>query len=221
MKLGYIYSIVSKIEGTVYIGSTTRNIVTRKNEHFEKLVKNKHENWKLQRIVTKYTIKDLELKLEIEYKFNNYTDLLKKEKEWISFIPEDYCLNVNRDPIQNNFYGRQHTEEAKEKNRQAHLGHTAWNLGVPMKQDSRLKNMYSNCSKEYVLYNLITLKKYFIINMEQFCRDFNLHSGYLIELVKGKRKTYKKWVGHYATNEESIQYREKLTQNVFWIEAND
>ena len=36
------------------------------------------------------------------------------------------------------FYGKKHTEEAKEKNRQAHLGKTAWNKGLTKETDLRV-----------------------------------------------------------------------------------
>ncbi len=39
----------------------------------------------------------------------------------------------------NPFYGKHHTEESNEKNRQSHLGKPAWNKGVPMKEEQKKK----------------------------------------------------------------------------------
>ena len=39
----------------------------------------------------------------------------------------------------NGFYGKHHTEEAKERNRQAHLGKPSWNKGVPCSEATKAK----------------------------------------------------------------------------------
>lgn len=175
MRIGYIYSIISLEEGTVYVGSTTEyNPNDRKNHHYWELKSNIHKNWKLQRIVNKYGMQDLVFKIELEIEFNKYKELIKKEKEWISFIPEDYCLNILRDPEEgpmynrkhkpetkikisdnlpdmsgpnNGFYGKNHTEQAKEKNRQAHLGHIAWNKDISPSEESRIKMSNAHIGK--------------------------------------------------------------------------
>ena len=37
----------------------------------------------------------------------------------------------------NGFFGKHHTEEAKERNRQAHLGKPSWNKGVPCREKTK------------------------------------------------------------------------------------
>ncbi len=172
MKTGYIYSIVSKIEGTVYIGSTTKeNPNGRKRYHFWELENNIHKNWKLQRLHTKYSIDDLVFIVELQVEFNDYKELIAKEKEWIRTIPEDFSLNINRDPsqaptygkkhklesrlkmghnqvgVKNGFYGKQHTQEAKELNRIAHLGKVAWNRDISPSEETRIKMVNSHTGK--------------------------------------------------------------------------
>ena len=40
--------------------------------------------------------------------------------------------------------GKHHTEEAKEKNRQAHLGKVPWNKGIPMPEETKAKIRKTN-----------------------------------------------------------------------------
>ena len=46
-------------------------------------------------------------------------------------------LSAIRTGEKNPFYGKHHTEEAKERNRQAHLGKPAWNKGVPCSEEAK------------------------------------------------------------------------------------
>ncbi len=175
MKTGYIYSIVSKTEGTVYIGSTTEeNPNDRKNHHYWELKTNIHKNYKLQRLYNKYSIEDLNFTIELWVYFNKYKELIAKEKEWISFIPEDYCLNIVREPEEgpmynrkhkpetkikisenlpdmsgsnNGFYGKHHTPETNLKNSLAHKGKIAWNRDISPSEESRIKMSNAHIGK--------------------------------------------------------------------------
>lgn len=141
----------------VYIGSTTKDKVEdRWNEHRAELKKG-HRNWKLAFLVAHQGIQDLVFKMELKGYFPTYQDLLNIEGIWIRSITEEFCLNINRYPeYGGGMYGRSHTPEANEKNRQAHLrenltsetleklriastGKVAWNKGISPKQETRDK----------------------------------------------------------------------------------
>jgi len=76
-----IYSIINKINGLIYIGSTN-HLYHRKNQHFSLLNLNKHFNKKLQNSWNKYGHDQFEFSIIEEC---NLADLKIKEQFWINF----------------------------------------------------------------------------------------------------------------------------------------
>ena len=77
-----------------YVGMTTRNLNIRYLEHLKKAKKKQYTSYKLFESGKKVSIELLE---EVEY--NNKTELIEKEKEWINKIE---CVNVQFKKEKNN-----------------------------------------------------------------------------------------------------------------------
>ncbi len=113
--IGYIYSIYSQSMDMIYIGSTITTYVKRKRTHLNNLLNNVHENWRLQTIYNEQGKDDLIFKKELEIELNSYDDLILLEHIWVSNIPEDFCISLNRNPQKCYMYKRHHTKESKDK----------------------------------------------------------------------------------------------------------
>jgi len=134
---------VYKIQSTIkskrsYIGSSI-DINRRKQDHLKNLRKNIHHSLKLQRHYNKYGESDLQFSILLGCEKE---DLIKIEQYFIdSYKPYFNCsptagnclgvkhsiktkkkLSNQRIGQKNNFYGKHHSEETKQKNREAHLG---------------------------------------------------------------------------------------------------
>jgi group I intron endonuclease len=109
----------------------------------------------------------------------------------------------------NNMYGRTHTDEAREKIRNTHLGRT-WSDELKLKKANSMKgennHFYGKTHTEEVkekiinrhrkLYKLLTpngelIEEYCTIR--ELCRKYNLERNQLSKLISGKKKTYKGW----------------------------
>ena len=80
---GYIYKIINKIDGRIYIGSTI-NFEKRKKKHLKDLKNNKHHNIFLQRAYNKYGVDNFVFSYK-EKEFNNKNDLQLLEERYINF----------------------------------------------------------------------------------------------------------------------------------------
>ena len=109
-----IYNAESKKE---YIGSAL-NIRTRWNKHNSQLRLGKHHNPILQKAWNKYGEGAFEFILLEEC---NSEELLVKEQQYLDQVSAEMRYNIIQ-KVEEGFRGRKHTEEAKEKMRQAHLG---------------------------------------------------------------------------------------------------
>jgi len=141
MRLIGIYRITSQIHpDRIYIGSSVR-IDRRWKEHLKMLRSNKHANVKLMGHVNKYGIEDLVFSIVESFVFISKEHLLSREQYYIDTLHPSFnmcmvagsCLGIkqseercrkNGDRKRGNTYfkGRHHTEEAKQKNREKHLG---------------------------------------------------------------------------------------------------
>ena len=79
--VGYIYSIINKINGKRYIGQTI-NLERRKNEHFRCLRNNNHPNFKLQKDWNDWGEENFIFEYT-EYEIQEHNELNNKEKEAI------------------------------------------------------------------------------------------------------------------------------------------
>jgi group I intron endonuclease len=123
-----VYKIVNNVNGKFYIGSTTRKISKRWQEHLNKLRKGTHSNCHLQRSYDKYGEKSFDVETLIEC---SPSDVLIHEQKYINELTPDYniCktagntygiklsddvrkkMSESRRGKNNPFYGKQHTKE--------------------------------------------------------------------------------------------------------------
>lgn len=113
MKSG-IYKIVNKVNGKVYIGSTT-NFGIRKTKHFCDLKANRHDNSRLQRSFNKHGIQSFEFEIIITCPPDK---LLQIEQICINSYNPEYNLL----PQAYTTYGYKHTEESKQRMRDLRKG---------------------------------------------------------------------------------------------------
>ena len=141
-----VYQIKNLSNNKIYIGSTITSFICRWRQHNSKLKSGKHENTHLQSSYNKYGESSFEY--SILYIGTSKEDIRDKEQELINSF--DSCnpdKGYNMDSIvdrsirseetkkkislsrkgkcsgsSNGFYGKTHTEEVREKIRQAHIG---------------------------------------------------------------------------------------------------
>lgn len=112
-----IYMIKNLINGKVYVGSAV-NFITRFISHRSELNRNVHHSIKLQRAWNKYAADSFGF-YAIQY--CEKQDLIINEQYWIDFF-DSFNNGYNCRPKAENWLGKNHTKESKEKNRLAHLG---------------------------------------------------------------------------------------------------
>lgn len=89
-----MYSIVNKVNGNEYVGSTIRSVQSRWNTHVSRLRRNRHHSYKLQSAWNKYGEENFELKLRI---ICERSDMLSYEAGLIKFAK----YNIAKDPTRN------------------------------------------------------------------------------------------------------------------------
>ena len=140
-----IYKIINVVNNKFYIGSAV-NFSRRKARHFSELRHNKHNNRWLQASWNKHGEKSFVFVIVEEVQ--DKALLLEVENKWLKeHVGKDYCYNIGVDAtapmlgiagdlsptwgrkrtakelVAQNWTGRQHTNEAKEKIRNKLLGH--------------------------------------------------------------------------------------------------
>lgn len=141
-----VYQIKNLMTNKIYIGSTTTSFIYRWRQHQSKLKMGKHENAHLQSSYIKYG--DSSFEYTILYVGTSLEDIRIKEQEFINAL--DSCnpnKGYNLDNIvdrhnrseetkrkisasrkgkcagsSNGFYGKTHSEEVRNRIRQAHIG---------------------------------------------------------------------------------------------------
>lgn len=144
-----VYQIKNLVTNKIYIGSTITSFIYRWRQHQSKLKMGKHENAHLQSSYIKYG--DSSFEYTILYVGTSLEDIRIKEQEFINAL--DSCnpnKGYNLDNIvdrhnrseetkrkisasrkgkcagsSNGFYGKTHSEEVRNRIRQAHLGKKA------------------------------------------------------------------------------------------------
>jgi group I intron endonuclease len=117
-----IYQIQNKINNKIYIGSTN-NVRKRWNNHRSKLNNGKHENQYLQLAWQKYGQEAFEFTIVEEVNDNNRIEreiyYLNEKKSYERDIGYNFDKNpTDKSGINNSFYGKQHSEETKQKLRE-------------------------------------------------------------------------------------------------------
>ena len=188
-----IYKIINIINNKIYIGSSV-NLFKRKNSHFGKLNKGNHPNIHLQNSFNKYTKNNFVF--EIVEELNNVEDLLKREQYYIDLLKPEYNkrlivnsnlgikfseeakrnMSIAMTGNKNNFYGRNHSEESKNKMKLDKLGKKSRKTIFPGKSISKY-----------------TLEGDFIENyktLKEAAYNNNFNYKWFIEVIK-KNNNYK------------------------------
>lgn len=129
-----VYKITNLLTNKVYIGSSL-DIEDRFKYHRCHLINNSHDSSRLQKAFNEECNRDLNnLSFDvIEEVMGDLSHLRSREDFWIEKLKandEDFGYNFASASVigssmcgkNNPFYGKKHSEEAKEKDRQAHLG---------------------------------------------------------------------------------------------------
>ena len=72
----------------------------------------------------------------------------KHHSEKTKAILREKALERDVSGEKNPFFGKQHTDEAKEKNRQAHLGRIPWNKGITLSEEAKAQIRAKRAAKE-------------------------------------------------------------------------
>ena len=121
MKMGAIYCITNLNDGraTAYIGSTSRDIETRWDEHIYGLRAGTHHNTFLQNAWLKYGEKSFVITLLETVSDDN---IAEREQRWLDIYRETGRIYNFGDTAANSFRGQHHTSEAREKISTANRG---------------------------------------------------------------------------------------------------
>jgi group I intron endonuclease len=134
-----IYSITSKSNGRIYIGSSI-NISNRIFEHLRKLRQKSHNNTHLQNNYDKYGETDLVFNI---VRFCSNDELLKFEQQYIDEFKEkvgwDNMFNIA--PTAGSSLGRECSDETKQKISESKIGSEPWNKGLTKENDERIRDL--------------------------------------------------------------------------------
>jgi group I intron endonuclease len=194
-----IYQIKQISTGKIYIGSSV-NVYKRLLEHRRDLKNQTHDNRHLQRAWNLCGSKDFEFLLLEESNINNYRQL---EQEYIDKlqcfnreIGFNMCQNVERGPL-----GLKRSEETKQRLSEALSGKNHPNWGKPANMIAHKKAMDKvrgkpkpNAGKRKI-FKLLSPNGIVIEfdGIRRFCRQYNLSSGNITSLLKGRLKSAKGW----------------------------
>lgn len=194
-----VYQIRNLVNNKIYIGSTTTSFIYRWRQHCSKLKMGKHDNAHLQSSYIKYG--DSNFEYTVLYVGISTEDIRAKEQEWINFL--DTCnpskgynleptvdrhsrsedtkkkISMNRrgkcvGPA-NGFYGKTHSEEVRNRIRQARLG----------------KKMSDATKAKIVEKRKIKVKINGVIypSIKEAAQELGMSKATLSRWVKDKRKT--------------------------------
>lgn len=90
--------------------------------------------------------------------------------------------------------GKTHTEETKAK-----LSASRKKSELCIEATSNLNN---SKKKSYIVTNPLG-ESTIVKGMKEFCRENNLHSGYMFSVAKGRAESYKGWKCEYLTQEKA------------------
>lgn len=194
-----VYSIRNKTNGKVYVGSTTRNIMTRFSEHKHNLRHNKHSNLYLQHAWNKYGENCFEFSVIESVDFSD--NIIEIEQFYIDVFFGDNCYNIR--PIADNNKGTIRTIDVREKHsitmklRHGRGSKIAVERSIRMKgipqpekadiaRQMKIKTWEGFISPNGVEY-------YNIEDLVSFANEHNLNAQGLRRLGRKERKHYKGW----------------------------
>ena len=145
-----VYCIINKINNKKYIGITIQGYKNRFKDHIKEAKANSDRY--LCRAIRKYGENNFDIKV-IDDKINDYTELLEKEKYYISIlktlIPNGYNMTLGGEGT----LGRPVKEITREKIRLSKIGNIPWNKGKLNSQKGywKGKNMPDTARKKMSL----------------------------------------------------------------------
>lgn len=178
----FIYKITNKINGKLYIGQTIQDPRIRWSQHKYKLNKNVHDNRYLQFAWNKYGC-DMFV-FEVIDRANTLTMLNEQETYYINLYKttcNDFGYNLKdgglnsklsdetRFRIGNALRGKHHSVESKQKR-------------ALIRRKTSYPIVVDPNGNEHI-----------ILDMTNFCREHNLHTTGMFDLVNKKCRHYKKW----------------------------
>lgn len=182
-----IYSIINKINGNRYIGSSC-NTDVRFYKHKWKLINGKHENPHLQNAWNKYGECSFEFKIIEECLIDS---LLLREQFYLTEA------RTNRESYYNNNFiaskppsqlGLKRSVESIKNISNANQGK---NMGRFPKNSTKQK-MSDSHSKKYIFISPENVM-IFIINLKKFCIDNGLNEGGMHSVLSGRYNHHKGW----------------------------
>ncbi len=222
-RIGYIYSIVSKTKGTVYIGSTVQEEVkTRWNQHKNNLRNNRHDNYKLHKLYYHHGVEEFIFTKEQTIEFNDYQELIDIEGIEIRHIPEDWSLNIERHPelgyikqesfdrMRNSKKGIPKSEAIKIK-----IGKTNSGINHPM------YGKYNTQRGKEVFLHSSRGKHYFVLNVTYFCEEFCLRTRGIFDLISGRIASCSGWTGERAPKWLVEKVKPLMKEGQLWVEIDE
>lgn len=218
--IGYIYSIVSKTEGKVYIGSTIQKLEKRWNDHRGDLRRQKHDNYKLTILYAHYGLEDLIFTCEHTIEFNDYQELIDIEGIEIRHIPEDWSLNISRYPEINSMYGRKQSEESRKLISIGNSGENNPNYRLRGENSPNWGTAKHKKGHELFLH-FPNGSHYVILNNLRFSKNFGLNRNYISDLATKRLKSYKGITGEYAPKWLVDKVKPLMGEGIYWIEIDE
>jgi len=185
--MGVVYQILNKVNGAVYIGSSSKDGTVRRRRHKKALNENRHYNRNLQKAWNEYGEQSFVFSiLEVVPDGEN----LNAEQRHLDHRKNNYPehLNYNICWTAGNCSGVKFTEDALRNLRVSHLG-------IRPSLETRKKQSETWTKKFNRTYMLISPENKEVIfhNARKFCRDNNVHHGGIMPLINGKIHYYKGW----------------------------
>jgi group I intron endonuclease len=190
-----IYQIVNNINNKRYVGFTSlRNPRTRFIQHSSKSKRGSKSP--IHCAIRKYGKNNFHFEILEQGEDGEYGKNIV-EPMYIEWMVPEYNLTRGGEGA----FGYKHTEQSKSKLSQKLKGRTfsddhIRNLVIARSFRKVTESWKINNGEGHAKIFIITSptgQSYTIKNLRKFCRQNNLHQGYMVSIAKGKNKSYKGW----------------------------